>query len=84
MGSGHFLLGVVKFLEGHIISLQDTDKKIKGSIEFDQIKKEVLKSCVFGVDINRLATQLAKFSLWIYTSQKGDFLEPLSDQLIDF
>lgn len=82
MGSGHFLLGVVKFLEKSIIEIQDSNDKVKGAIEFDKIRKEVLKNCVFGIDINPLATQLAKFSLWIYTSQKGDNLEPLSDQLV--
>lgn len=81
MGSGHFLLGVVKFLENTIVRLQNTESKVKGSIEFDKVRKEVLRNCVFGVDINPLATQLAKFSLWIYTSQKGDTLESLSDQL---
>lgn len=82
MGSGHFLLGIVKYLENSIVEIQDSDKKICGAIEFDKIRKEVLHCCVFGVDINPLATQLSKFSLWIYTSQKGDELEPLSDQLI--
>lgn len=82
MGSGHFLLGVVKFLEKKITEIQDSNEKVKGAIEFDKIRKEVLKNCVFGIDINPLATQLAKFSLWIYTSQKGDTLEPLADQLV--
>lgn len=82
MGSGHFLLGVVKFLEKEITEIQDSNEKVKGAIEFDKIRKEVLKNCVFGIDINPLATQLAKFSLWIYTSQKGDTLEPLNDQLL--
>lgn len=82
MGSGHFLLGVVKYLEDTIIQLQNTDSKIKGAIQFEEIRKEVLKNCVYGIDINPLAAQLAKFSLWIHTSQKGDYLEPLSDQLI--
>ena len=82
MGSGHFLLGVVKFLEKHIVMIQDSGDIKEGAIEFDRIKKSVLQNCVFGVDINSLATQLGKFSLWIYTSQKGDKLEPLSDQII--
>ena len=82
MGSGHFLLGVVKYLEKSIIQLQEEDSKVKGAIEFDKIRKVVLKNCVFGVDINTLAVQLAKFSLWIYSSQKGDFLEELDDQFV--
>src|SRR5690606_33883236 len=66
MGSGHFLLGVVKYFENRIVELQDTDKKVKGAVDFDKVRKEIIKHCVFGVDINSLATQLAKFSLWIY------------------
>ncbi|MBT4791829.1 MAG: N-6 DNA methylase [Halobacteriovoraceae bacterium] len=82
MGSGHFLIGVVKYLENIITNIQDSTKSEKSFIEFDKIKKEVIKNCVYGSDINPLATQLAKFSLWIYSSQKGDELEPLSDQLV--
>jgi methylase of polypeptide subunit release factors len=82
MGSGHFLLGVVKYLENTIIQIQNTDSKVKGSIEFDKVRQKILKNCVFGVDINPLATQLAKFSLWIYTSNKGDYIEPLKDQFV--
>lgn len=81
MGSGHFLLGILKYLEHTIVELQSTDTKIKDALEFDTIRKQVLRNCIFGLDINPLATQLAKFSLWIYSSQKGDSLEPLSDQL---
>lgn len=84
MGSGHFLLGIVKYLERKIIEIQNTETKIKGAIEFDKIKKELLSKCIFGIDINPLATQLAKFQLWIYSSNKGDYLEPLSDQLLIF
>lgn len=81
MGSGHFLLGAVKYLENVIIKIQESGPD-KDAIEFDKIRKQVLRNCIFGVDINPLACQLAKFSLWIYTSQKGDSLEPLQDQLI--
>jgi methylase of polypeptide subunit release factors len=82
MGSGHFLLGVVKYLEKQIVKVQDTDDNVKGAIQFDKVKKEVLKNCVFGVDINSLATQLAKFSLWIYTAEKGDSVQSLKSQLV--
>src|SRR5690606_10876914 len=56
---------------------QETQKSFVG---FDRVRKEVIKKCIFGYDINPLAVELAKFSLWIYSSQKGDLLEPLSDQ----
>ena len=82
MGSGHFLLGAVKYLEKRIIEIQDDTPQCPNAIDFDKIRKSILHKCIFGIDINTLATQLAKFSLWIYTCQKGDYLEPLKDQLI--
>ncbi|NOT79383.1 MAG: N-6 DNA methylase [Bacteriovoracaceae bacterium] len=82
MGSGHFLLGVIKYLENKIVQIQDTDKKIAGAIEFDKIRKVLLSNCIFGVDINPLAVQLARFSLWIYTSQKGDVVDPLLEHML--
>lgn len=81
MGSGHFLLGVVKFLEEEInekISLGDKTSDLRT----DQIRREVLHNCIVGADINALAVELSKFSLWIYSAQKDESLEPLNDQLI--
>lgn len=84
MGSGHFLLGVIKFIEAHITEMQNADEKIEGAIDFGILRKEILHCCIYGADINPLATELAKFSLWIYTSKKGQALEPLDDQLKHF
>lgn len=82
MGSGHFLLGVTKYLENIIIEKQNNNPEEKGNINFDVIRKKVIRDCIRGVDINPLATELAKFSLWIYSSQKGDFLEPLGTHFV--
>ena len=80
MGSGHFLLGVLKFLEGKLI--QRIAETTKGSnIDPYEIRWQVLHSCIFGVDINSLAVDLAKFSLWIYSARSNQLLEPLGDQL---
>jgi type I restriction-modification system DNA methylase subunit len=80
MGSGHFLLGVVKFLESKVIEkLSESSKPV--SIDPFEIRWEVLHSCVFGVDINSLAVDLAKYSLWIYSARNSQKLETLGDQL---
>jgi hypothetical protein len=41
----------------------------------------ILHNCIYGADINPLAVELAKFSLWMFSATKDNELEPLSDQL---
>ncbi|OQW48548.1 MAG: hypothetical protein A4S09_13685 [Proteobacteria bacterium SG_bin7] len=80
MGSGHFLLGAVKFLEEEMMArLNDGDTTAK-SLSGD-VRWEVLHSCVYGIDINPLAVELSKFSLWMYSATSNRELETLSDQL---
>ena len=38
-------------------------------------RRRVVESCVYGVDLNPMAVELAKLSLWLHTVAKG---EPLS------
>lgn len=37
----------------------------EGASDFDLLRRLVLKRCIYGVDINRLAVELAKLSLWL-------------------
>lgn len=79
MGSGHFLLGVVRHLEERILEILAT--KDEPGIDPTEVRWLVLHNCVYGYDINPLAVELAKFSLWMYTARAGYQLEPLEDQL---
>ncbi len=82
MGSGHFLLGIVKFVEDKILeNLNSGDNSIS---KFNPVDARwlVLHNCVFGCDINPLAKELAKFSLWMFSATNVHRLEPLDDQLI--
>ena len=81
MGSGHFLLGVVKYIEELIQDHIFKDEK-NTDVDLDKLRWDILDGCIFGVDINPLAVELAKFSLWMYTVRKGFTLERLSDQLM--
>ncbi|RYZ85704.1 MAG: hypothetical protein EOP04_15405 [Proteobacteria bacterium] len=81
LGSGHFLLGVAKFLEVVVqekLLLQSGDQ---AHIP-DQIKERIVNNCLYGVDINPLSLELAKFSLWIYSSSKGAKLGALSTRFM--
>lgn len=82
MGSGHFLLGVVKFLEEKVLEATYVKDKRADVTSVNSIRWKILHNCIYGIDINPLAIELAKFSLWIYTAANGFSLEPLSDQFI--
>jgi type I restriction-modification system DNA methylase subunit len=76
MGSGHFLVNatnritnqLVEFLnQFDIISDDDTSPRLW--------RRRVVENCIYGVDINPLAVELAKLSLWILSMSKD---QPLS------
>lgn len=59
MGSGHFLVEVIDHIASEI--LEYTEKDIQG------VKRDVARRCIYGVDINNMATELAKVSIWLNT-----------------
>ncbi len=44
-------------------------------------RREVVEKCIFGVDLNPMAVELAKLSLWLYTVAKGKPLNFLDHHL---
>ncbi len=75
-GSGHFLVGVVDYLAEELVThpeaptlADDSDREIA------HWRRRVVESCVYGVDVNMMAVELAKLSLWLHTVARG---EPLS------
>lgn len=76
MGSGHFLVETIEFIARYLITLAILPGK-DGEGEPDLLywKRRVAQSCVYGVDLNPLAVELAKLSLWLTTVAKD---RPLS------
>ncbi len=77
-GSGHFLGGVVDYLAKELITHPDAVHMTETASEESELaywRRRVVESCVYGVDLNPMAVELAKLSLWLYTVAKG---EPLS------
>ncbi len=67
MGSAHFLVEVIDYLATQLVDYK--------GIEIDQAKREVARKCVYGVDVNPLATELGKLSIWLKTISED---KPLS------
>ncbi len=77
-GSGHFLVGVVDYLAEELITHPDASFMTETASEETELaywRRRVVESCVYGVDLNPMAVELAKLSLWLHTVAKG---EPLS------
>lgn len=76
MGSGHFLVNAANLISNFITEiLNDTDTK--GTLDSGTgfWRRWVVENCIYGVDLNPLAVELAKLSLWILSMAKN---KPLS------
>ena len=73
-GSGHFLVGVVDYLAEELITHPDAAHMTETASEETELaywRRRVVESCVYGVDLNPMAVELAKLSLWLHTVAKG-------------
>jgi type I restriction-modification system DNA methylase subunit len=83
MGSGHFLARATDFLAEAIA----TDPDIKSPLELAEeseltyYRRRVVESCIYGVDLNPLAVELAKLTLWLTTMAKSKPLSFLNHHL---
>ena len=71
MGSAHFLVGACAYIAQYIA----TDPSYGGSLSLEEIQRLVAERCLYGVDVNALAVELAQLSLWLTTVREG---EPLT------
>ncbi len=77
MGSGHFLVEAVDHLGRAIVRAGAVRAATTPADESDlqAAKRRVVERCIYGVDPNPLAVELAKLSLWLATVAKD---RPLS------
>jgi len=86
MGSGHFLVGAVEFLAGKLLRAAERDidwgwVEDRGQFTPEWAKREAVARCIYGVDLNELAVELAKVSLWLSTIAKDKPLSFLDHRL---
>lgn len=68
MGSGHFLTNTVNYLTDVVMDeVRKVDEEEALEIEEEQIRREIAKECIYGVDLNEMAVELAKLSMWLET-----------------
>lgn len=77
MGSGHFLVHIAHQMTNFILRVLTYTpwENANINLDADHWRKRVVENCLYGVDINQMAVELAKLSLWLATMQLG---QPLS------
>jgi hypothetical protein len=73
-GSGHFLIAAAHRVAKRLASARSGD--IEPGPDFtNSALRDVISRCIFGVDVNEMAVELCKVSLWLQSAVPG---EPLS------
>lgn len=73
-GSGHFLLAAARRLAEHLAALRAIDGAVKPQ-DYRHALREVIARCIYGVDRNPMALELARTALWLEGFEEG---KPLS------
>lgn len=84
MGSGHFLLRACQYLAEVIATHPYTGEQSGVSGNEASVaywKRQVVECCLYGVDMNGLAVELAKLALWLETVSAGQPLSFLDHRL---
>jgi hypothetical protein len=68
-GSGHFLLAAARRLAGHVARLRAGGTP--SAAEYRHALREVVGRCLYGVDLNPMAVELCKVSLWMEAVEPG-------------
>ena len=69
-GSGHFLISAAHRIAGRLASvrvegIEPTPAELRTAV------RDVIGRCVYGIDINPMAAELCKVSLWLEANDKG-------------
>lgn len=79
-GSGHFLVAAARRIAKRVGALRSGDPEPPPE-PVREAMSDVVSRCIYGVDLNPLAAELAKVSLWLETMDPGKPLAYLDAQI---
>ncbi|GLZ04312.1 hypothetical protein Acsp03_17780 [Actinomadura sp. NBRC 104412] len=98
MGSGAFLVAACRYLANHLVNawLVEGDERATGhraesidpqtDADLDPVvinaRRHIIENCLYGVDINDMAVEMAKLSLWLISMDPNRPFAFLDDRLI--
>src|SRR5690606_16190337 len=80
-GSGHFLIAAAHRIAGRLASVRAGGGEPAPS-ELRTALREVIAHCIYGVDVNPMAVELCKVSLWIEATEPGKPLSFLDHHIV--
>jgi hypothetical protein len=80
-GSGHFLLAAARRLAERLAQLRAPEGAVKAA-DYRHALREVVSHCIYGVDRNPMALELARFALWLEGFEEGRPLGFLDHHLV--
>jgi len=80
-GSGHFLLAAARRLAERLAALRAPEGAVRPQ-DYRHALREVIGKCIFGVDRNPMAIELARTALWLEGFEEGLALSFLDHHLL--
>ena len=86
-GSGAFLVGATRYLADRLLDARRAHEPDQTGVEVDDeqavidARRQILDHCIYGIDINPMALEMAKLSLWLVTLDQNRPFGFLDDRL---
>ncbi len=80
-GSGHFLLAAARRIAEHLAQVRSPDGVVTPQ-SYRIALRDVIQHCIYGVDLNPLAVELARMALWLEGFAEGKPLSFLDHHLL--
>ena len=74
VGSGHFLIAAAHRLAHHLARIRTGDHE-PAPADYRRALRDVIRKCLFGVDMNPMSAELCRVALWMEALEPG---QPLS------
>ena len=80
-GSGHFLIAAANRIASRLASVRSGDAE-PAPDDMRRALRDVVGSCVHGIDVNPMAVELCKVSLWLEATEPGKPLSFLDHRIV--
>lgn len=86
-GSGAFLVAATRYLADRLLDARRLHEPDQEAVQVDEeqavidARREILDHCIYGVDVNPMALEMAKLSLWLVTLDRTRPFGFLDDRL---
>ncbi|TFF86884.1 MAG: hypothetical protein EU551_00440 [Promethearchaeota archaeon] len=74
MGTGNFIFEVLEYLLNRI-------KQLDNSIDLSHLRNQIIKECIYGVDIDPIAIEVARWGLYLYANAGLNIFKTIKNKI---